>query len=81
VCGRGQTPVTIHSAMHIGSAYVQHYLLRALLVRCGYAPWRYVRFLDYTTRRHLLRRVGGADEFIHPLLRQHFVHLRLDEPL
>jgi hypothetical protein len=70
----------ILDALHIGSAYVQHYLLRALLVRCGYGPWRYVRFLDYATSRHLLRRVGGAYEFIHPLLREHFVHLRFDVP-
>jgi len=68
-------------ALHIGSGYVQHYLLRALLVPCGYAPWRYVHFLDYATKRHLLRRVGGAYAFIHPILCQHFADLRFDEPL
>ena len=53
-------------------ACVQHFVLRALLVRDGCAPWRYVRFLDYAVDRILLRRVGAAYEFIHPLLLKHF---------
>jgi hypothetical protein len=54
-----------------GLACVQHLVLRTLLVRAGCTPWRYVDFLDYAADRVLLRRVGGAYEFIHPLLREH----------
>jgi hypothetical protein len=54
-----------------GFACVQHLVLRALLVRAGHAPWDYVRFRNYAADHVLLRQVGGAYEFIHPLLLEH----------
>jgi hypothetical protein len=60
-----------------GLACVQHLVLRALLARAGCAPWRYVHFLDYAADRVLLRRVGGAYEFIHPLLLEHLAAMPL----
>jgi predicted lipid-binding transport protein (Tim44 family) len=58
-----------------GAACVQHVVLRVMLVRGGLMPRRYVRFLEYAAERVLLRRVGGAYEFIHPLLLDHFADL------
>jgi len=55
-----------------GRAAVLHYATRVALARSGCAPFRYVEFLDYAAERVLLRRVGGAYEFIHPLVREHF---------
>ncbi|WP_370026202.1 NACHT domain-containing protein [Planotetraspora sp. GP83] len=53
-------------------ACLQHYLLRALLVIEGVAPWRYTRFLDVGSGILLLQRRGDSYHFIHPLLRDHF---------
>jgi hypothetical protein len=60
-----------------GRAAVLHYAARVALARSGCAPLRYVRFLDYAAERVLLRRVGGAYEFIHPLVREHFAASRV----
>jgi hypothetical protein len=43
-----------------GDAYLQHYVLRILLWRNGYAPLNYIRFLDYAAERVFLRKVGGG---------------------
>jgi hypothetical protein len=51
-----------------GLAYIQHIILRLLLWQSKLAPLRYVRFLDYTTRCILLRKIGGGYIFIHRLL-------------
>lgn len=58
-----------------GVAYLQHYSLRFLLWRRGAMPWRYVRFLEETTERILLQRVGGGYRFIHPLFLGYFAVL------
>lgn len=42
-----------------GTACVQHYVVRAWLVRARSAPWQYGRFLEAMTRRLLLRRSGA----------------------
>jgi len=62
-----------------GYACLQHLVVRVLLVRAACAPWRYARFLEYATDRVLLRRVGGAYEFIHPLLLDHLAAARSDD--
>src|SRR5947209_3268021 len=38
-------------------------------------PWKYAHFLDYATKRILLRQVGGGYTFIHRLLQEHFASL------
>lgn len=55
-----------------GYACLQHLILRTLLVQDGCIPWRCVRFLNYAADRVLLRKVGGAYEFIHPWFQERF---------
>ncbi|MBN1148994.1 MAG: NACHT domain-containing protein [Anaerolineales bacterium] len=49
--------------------------LRQLLFRQGCMPWDYVTFLDFTTERIFLRKVGGGYMFIHRLLMEHFAEM------
>jgi len=63
-----------------GTAYLAHYALRFLLWRTGAMPWRYVRFLEETTERILLQRVGGGYRFIHPLFLDYFASLGTPAP-
>lgn len=55
-----------------GFPAIQHFSLRLVLWFNRYIPWNYARFLDYSTDRLFLQRVGGGYRFIHDLLRQHF---------
>jgi hypothetical protein len=67
-----------------GLTYLQHLVLRLLLVHNGSAPWRYAEFLDYATERIFLRKVGGGYIFIHRLLQDYFAAMyqsdRVDSP-
>jgi len=58
-----------------GFAYLQHYVLCTLLWRNDYAPWNYIRFLDYAAERVFLRKVGGGYIFTHRLLMEYFATL------
>jgi len=58
-----------------GRACIQHFTLRAVLCMSGSSPWKYAQFLNYTTERMLLQRVGGHYRFIHELLQKHFAAL------
>jgi uncharacterized protein YjbI with pentapeptide repeats len=49
--------------------------LRGLLSYNGFAPLRYVRFLDEATERLFLRRAGSGYIFVHRLLLEHFAGL------
>jgi DNA polymerase III delta prime subunit len=55
-----------------GLDVIQHYILRAIIWRKGYAPRDYARFLDYAVRLIFLQKVGGGYIFIHRLLLEHF---------
>ncbi|MEM7578421.1 MAG: NACHT domain-containing protein [Cyanobacteria bacterium P01_A01_bin.80] len=55
-----------------GTAVIKHLVLRVILWSNGYIPWNYAKFLDYSTNRLFLQRVGGGYRFMHDLLRQHF---------
>ena len=55
-----------------GAACIKHLVLRLGLIRNGSTPWNYVKFLDYTADRILLRKVGGGYMFIHRLLLEYF---------
>lgn len=55
-----------------GDFFVRHWCVRVLLWRYGYAPLRYVRFLDQAVARGLLRRLGNGYAFAYPLLMEHF---------
>jgi hypothetical protein len=55
-----------------GDEALKHFILRCLLYRNGSIPWNYARFLNYSTERMLLQRIGGRYRFIHRLLQEHF---------
>jgi DNA polymerase III delta prime subunit len=55
-----------------GIEALKHFILRCLLYHNGSIPWNYARFLNYSTERMLLQRVGGRYRFIHRLLQEHF---------
>ncbi len=56
-----------------GSTYYHHYILRWLLYRSGYAPFRYGRFLEFACRLGFLKRIGGGYTFFHRELRDFIV--------
>jgi hypothetical protein len=51
-----------------GAACLQHLVLRCLLVRNDFAPWKVVTFLDSAAELILLHKVGGGTIFVHRLL-------------
>jgi hypothetical protein len=63
-----------------GLACLQHFSLRGLLTSHGFAPLRYVRFLDDATQRLFLRRTGSGYIFIHRLLLEYFADLQTASP-
>jgi hypothetical protein len=58
-----------------GLDFLQHFVLRALLRLRGYAPARYVQFLDYAADIGLLHRAGGSYFFYYQPLLEHFASL------
>jgi hypothetical protein len=64
-----------------GTAYLKHYVLRILLWHNDYAPWKYIRFLDYASERVFLRKVGGGYIFTHRLLMEYFATLQPTDQL
>lgn len=54
---------------------IKHFALRLLLGLNRFAPFRYVRFLDYAVERLFLRKVGGGYIFIHRMLLEYFASL------
>ncbi|NET79731.1 NACHT domain-containing protein [Okeania sp. SIO1F9] len=65
----------LFGVLGIGLPVIKHFSLRLVLWFNHYIPWNYARFLDYSTDRLFLQRVGGRYRFIHDLLRQHFANL------
>lgn len=59
---------------------IKHLSLRIVLHRHNYIPWNYARFLNYSTNRLLLQRVGGRYRFMHKLLQEHFAAMHLEKP-
>ncbi|RXK88284.1 hypothetical protein EST62_03785 [Chlorobaculum sp. 24CR] len=51
---------------------ISDYFLRLLLWREGFAPLRYVRFLDHAADLLFLRKVGGGYIFVHRMIMEHF---------
>ncbi len=58
-----------------GTPAIKHFILRVVLWSNGYIPWNYAKFLDYSTQRLFLQRVGGGYRFIHDLFRQQFANV------
>jgi hypothetical protein len=59
---------------------IKHLSLRTVLYRHGYIPWNYACFLNYSTDRLLLQRVGGRYRFMHKLLQEHFAAMPFEKP-
>ena len=56
-----------------GLAWLRHYLIRFLLyLNDKQIPWRFEKFLQYASKLHLLRNVGGGFEFIDQELQEYF---------
>ncbi len=62
-----------------GTPAIKHFILRVILWSTGYIPWNYAQFLNYSTERLFLQRVGGSYRFMHDLLRQHFAKSYSDQ--
>jgi hypothetical protein len=77
--GVGVVVGTVLGLVNGGSTLIKHFVLRWLLWSRGLLPWRYVRFLDHTVERGLLRRAGGGYMFIHAMLRDYFAELASTE--
>ena len=68
--------IGLFNASHRGGAFfLRHWVIRLLLWRSGYAPFQYVRFLDYAMERVFLRKVGGGYIFTHRMLMEYFASL------
>jgi hypothetical protein len=59
-----------------GYACIQHAVLRFLLWQDGFAPLRYVRFLDHAAELLFLRKAGGGYIFVHRMIMEHFAELQ-----
>lgn len=58
-----------------GIPCVEHFCLRWVLWRNGFAPWNLAQFLNYCVERRLLQRVGGRYRFLHRELLDHFAKM------
>jgi DNA polymerase III delta prime subunit len=53
----------------------QHLALRMVLFGANAMPWNYARFLNSGCNLHLLQRVGGRYQFIHPLVQKRLTEM------
>ena len=55
-----------------GGAFPKHFILRFVLARSGSLPGRnLIPFLDEMAERNILRKIGRAYQFVHPILQDH----------
>lgn len=65
--------VILHIGLTLGGfALIKHFVLRGVIFKRGFLPWRLTPFLDYCTDRIFLRKVGSGYIFVHRLLMEHF---------
>jgi tetratricopeptide (TPR) repeat protein len=75
-------PVLIYLVSQTSVACIRHFALRCALYMANFIPWNYARFLNYSTERRLLQRVGGRYRFIHRLIQERFaMAYNPDDPL
>ena len=55
-----------------GITCIQHFNLRLILWCKRLIPWNYAGFLDYASKRRLIKKVGGGYIFYHRMLMEHF---------
>lgn len=58
-----------------GAACIQHLSLRQMLCQRGHLPWNYAKFLDFTSDRLLMKKVGSGYVFFHRMLLEHFAQM------
>jgi len=58
-----------------GRACLHHFALRLVLWHNNFAPFNYVRFLDYAAARIFLHKVGGGYVFVHRMLLEYFASM------
>ena len=58
-----------------GITCIQHFILRLILLIENFIPWNYARFLDFTSDRLLMKKVGGGYVFFHRMLLEHFAQM------
>jgi eukaryotic-like serine/threonine-protein kinase len=63
-----------------GVPCLRHLAVRGLLAAHGFAPLRYVGFLNEATDRLFLRRAGSGYLFVHRLLLEYFASLETTDP-
>ncbi|MEM7617463.1 MAG: hypothetical protein AAF195_03685, partial [Pseudomonadota bacterium] len=61
-----------------GNTCIQHFVVRLIFYFKGYIPWNYALFLDYSTERLFLQRVGGRYRFIHKMVQEHFADMEFN---
>ena len=61
-----------------GIACIQHFTLRLILFIKNNAPWNYSNFLNYSTERLFIQKVGGGYIFIHRMLMEHFAQMKIN---
>ena len=66
---------TIAALWYGGLDVIQHYVLRFILAKNGFAPLVYAKFLDFATKLIFLRKVGSGYIFIHRYLMEYFASL------
>ncbi len=71
----GSIPALIVGLNRGGSAVIKHYSLRFVLWLKGYTPFNFIKFLDYSAKLILLKKVGGGYMFIHRMLLEHFAEM------
>ncbi len=57
-----------------GRDFLQHYILRLLLIIGKDTPLRFQHFLNYCVKKDFLRKVGGGYKFHHRYLRDYFLN-------
>ena len=62
-----------------GASVIKHFILRFSLYVNHKIPWNYARFLDYASKRLLMKRVGGGYVFYHRMLMEHFANMELEQ--
>lgn len=62
-----------------GHDLIDHFIMRAILIKYDRNYWNLEHFFDYCTERLILQRVGNRYRFIHRLVQEHFANLEIQK--
>jgi hypothetical protein len=73
--------IPIYIGISVSGAYdlINHFIMRAILIKCDRNYWNLTYFFDYCTERLILQRVGNRYRFIHRLVQEHFAKLEIQK--